>query len=63
MDILDFMFKMRSFNMLERIYIQDEKRICTKKKIDFMKGLATNCKLPESYTGQFVNIRLHYDFE
>ena len=62
MDVLEFMFKLKSFDRLKKIYIQDEKRICNKKKIKLMESMVKNWKLPESYRRRFANIRLDYDF-
>jgi hypothetical protein len=56
------MFKLKSFDRLKKIYIQDEKRICNKKKIKLMESMVKNWKLPESYRGKFANIRLDYNF-
>lgn len=61
-DLLDFMFKLKSFDRLKKIYIQDEKRICNKNKIKLIEPMVKNWKLPESYRGRFANIRLENDF-
>ncbi len=61
-DILEFMFKMKTLGIFNKIYMQDEKRICKKNKIDLISHSVKTWKLPEAYRAQFINIRLDYNF-
>ena len=58
-DILEFMFKMKTLGIFNKIYIQDEKRVCNKRKIELISNSVKTWKLPESYRAQFIEIRRH----